>query len=67
MFLYLPSFQRCAHHCAAALIGFREVTLEVAEDARPVSVTVVVLGDMLGDNAQVIVRLYTEAGTASGQ
>ena len=51
----------------AAIIGFREVTLEVAEDAGPISVTVAVLGDRLADNAEVIVRLYTEAGTASGQ
>ena len=54
-------------HCAAALIGFREVTLEVAEDAGPVSVTVTVLGDMLADNTQITVRVYTEAGSASGQ
>ena len=65
--LYIWSNQCNVHYCVAAIIGFREVTLEVVEDGGPVSVTVAVLGDMLADNAQVTVRLYTEAGTASGQ
>ena len=67
LFLYLSRYQCHVHPCIAAIIGFREVTLEVVEGVGPVSLTVAVLGDMLATNAEVTVRLYTEARTASGQ
>ena len=41
--------------------------MEVFEDAGLVNVTVAVMEDMLADNAQVTVGIYTVAGTASGQ
>ena len=41
--------------------------MEVTEDAGAVLVPVAVLGDMLAANVEVIVRLYTQDGTASGQ
>ena len=56
-----------AHLRAAAIIGFSSVTADVDEDEGPGSVTVAVLGDALASNAEVTIRLYTEAGTASGQ
>ena len=41
--------------------------MEVTEYAGQVNVTIAVLGDMLADNAEVIVRLHTQSGTAIGQ
>ena len=51
----------------AAVIGFKEKSLTVSEDDGEAMITVAVMEDALASTAQVVVRLFTLAGTANGQ
>ena len=62
----MPKLNGAVLSYLAAVIGFREVELKVSEDIGSATLTVAVMGDALATNAEVLVRFFTMAGTASG-
>ena len=53
--------------CLVAVVGLTKQSLTVREDDGSAMITVAVMGDALASNAELVVRLFTLAGTASGQ